>query len=421
MISRSPKASRAWPGCAGPGPAQQGADAGRQLLRRERLGEVVVGARLEAGHHVVGVGAGRDHHDRARRWRGGATGTARSRPCPGSMMSISTTSAGSRPKASMASSPLAVSSTVQPSSSRAIFTAVRMRSSSSTVRMRVPTTECVPYPAPFRACRRTARPWMDSAATALGRASSTVGPSPTRSWSRRRRPVGIPARHVRRGAAGRARRHAVAPARAGGAAQPAARCSTSVAGRARRRWPWCRRPGSIVGVDESRRVLDALRRRLPARAACACQTVVGEWPAAADRWRRPTSSCATTCSTTSRDLVAVRRRAHRPGPAAGRRGAGRRPPARWRWRRCGSTSGSSTGPTGRRRATAVAVLTEARHRAASWPQAPGHWRTPRRSRCDLARRRLCLPAEREAEVAAALAVLPPTPDDVWTFAWPGDA
>ena len=56
---------------------------------------------------------------------------------PGSMMSISTTSAGSRWKCSSASSPVAASMTAQPSSSRASFTAVRMRSSSSTARMRV--------------------------------------------------------------------------------------------------------------------------------------------------------------------------------------------------------------------------------------------------------------------------------------------
>ena len=53
-------------------------------------------------------------------------------------MSISTTSAGLRAKASRAASPVSASSMTQPSSSRASFTAVRMRSSSSTDRMRVP-------------------------------------------------------------------------------------------------------------------------------------------------------------------------------------------------------------------------------------------------------------------------------------------
>ena len=52
-------------------------------------------------------------------------------------MSISTTSAGWRWKCWSASSPVAASATAQPSSSRASFTAVRMRSSSSTARMRV--------------------------------------------------------------------------------------------------------------------------------------------------------------------------------------------------------------------------------------------------------------------------------------------
>ena len=43
--------------------AQQGADARRELLGRERLGEVVVGPGLEAGDDVVGVVARRDHDD----------------------------------------------------------------------------------------------------------------------------------------------------------------------------------------------------------------------------------------------------------------------------------------------------------------------------------------------------------------------
>jgi SAM-dependent methyltransferase len=37
------------------------------------------------------------------------------------------------------------------------------------------------------------------------------------------------------------------------------------------------------------------------------------------------------------------------------------------------------------------------------------------------RRRLCLPASRDDEVARGLRALPPSPTDVWTFAWPGDA
>jgi SAM-dependent methyltransferase len=38
----------------------------------------------------------------------------------------------------------------------------------------------------------------------------------------------------------------------------------------------------------------------------------------------------------------------------------------------------------------------------------------------VARRRLCLPVEREPDVAGGLRVLPKTPTEVWTFAWPGD-
>ena len=50
----------------------------------------------------------------------------------------------------------------------------------------------------------------------------------------------------------------------------------------------------------------------------------------------------------------------------------------------------------------------------------GHWRTPEQQ-VRLARKRLCLPASRDAEVAAALAALPPASDEVWAFAWPGTA
>ena len=43
---------------------QPGADAGDQLLRLERLDDVVVGAGLEADHDVDRVGAGGEHDDR---------------------------------------------------------------------------------------------------------------------------------------------------------------------------------------------------------------------------------------------------------------------------------------------------------------------------------------------------------------------
>ncbi len=54
------------------------------------------------------------------------------------------------------------------------------------------------------------------------------------------------------------------------------------------------------------------------------------------------------------------------------------------------------------------------------PGVPGHWRTPEQQ-VHLARKRLCLPASRDAEVAAALAALPPASDEVWTLTWPGIA
>src|SRR5918994_7853992 len=74
---------------------------------------------------------------------------------PGSMMSIRTTSAGWRWNELSASSPVSASSTVQPSSSRANFTAVRMRSSSSTDKIRFATAMIVPHRA--RSCRSSRR------------------------------------------------------------------------------------------------------------------------------------------------------------------------------------------------------------------------------------------------------------------------
>ena len=49
------------------GPAEDGPDAGDELLRAERLDHVVVGAELEAGHPVGLVAAGGEDHDRDHR------------------------------------------------------------------------------------------------------------------------------------------------------------------------------------------------------------------------------------------------------------------------------------------------------------------------------------------------------------------
>ncbi len=49
---------------AGTDAAQKGSDPGRELLGGKGLGQVVVGAGFKPGDDVVGVGSGRDHHDR---------------------------------------------------------------------------------------------------------------------------------------------------------------------------------------------------------------------------------------------------------------------------------------------------------------------------------------------------------------------
>ena len=337
---------------------------------------------------------------------------------PGSMMSISTTSACSRPKASIASSPLAVSSTVQPSSSRAIFTAVRMRSSSSTVKIRVPTTESVPYPA------GSARAGVTCAAD--GQRGEALGGAARRVDHPRRDPLpgagGPLGDHAGSGGCRpgdpRTRRRASSPSRR---CRPAAACSTWAAGPGRPRWPWCRRPARWWASTRRRRC------STPSPPAARpggvpYQAVLGEWPAAAALGRTPAD--VVVCHHVAynvRDLRGLRGRAHRAGPVAGRGGAGR---------------GPSVGGAG----AAVAVLLEARPAArADGGRLPGRahrgrHRAPGRARhrggstcasnadaVDVARRRLCLPAERRAEVATALDVLPKVPTDVWTFAWPGDA
>ncbi len=49
---------------------------------------------------------------------------------------------------------------------------------------------------------------------------------------------------------------------------------------------------------------------------------------------------------------------------------------------------------------------------------PGHWRSPEQQ-VHMARKRLCLPADRDGDVAAALAELPPAPDEIWVLSWAG--
>ena len=124
-------------------PAQQRPDASRELLGGEGLGEVVVGPGLETGDDVVGVGPGRHHDD-------GDVGGAADRPAhleavDARQHDVDQHHVGRAPAGSAAGRPRRwlASVTVQPSSSRASFTAVRIRSSSSTARMRVLTP--VPY------------------------------------------------------------------------------------------------------------------------------------------------------------------------------------------------------------------------------------------------------------------------------------
>ncbi len=62
----------------GHGPAQDGLDAQQQLLRLEGLGQIVVGAELEALDAVVGQAAGgEDQHRRAARRAGAGAQPAR--------------------------------------------------------------------------------------------------------------------------------------------------------------------------------------------------------------------------------------------------------------------------------------------------------------------------------------------------------
>ncbi len=83
-----------------PDAAQHGADAGHELGRRERLGDIVVGAGIEAAHAIALLAARRQHDDRqvgGRRSGGAAGGTPR---CPTSGAASSRAGSGrARPPA----------------------------------------------------------------------------------------------------------------------------------------------------------------------------------------------------------------------------------------------------------------------------------------------------------------------------------
>jgi SAM-dependent methyltransferase len=174
-----------------------------------------------------------------------------------------------------------------------------------------------------------------------------------------------------------------------------------------------------VGVDVDARMLTAFgaacrRRRVPYEA------IEGEWPVVASATPVADVAVSHHVAYNVRDLVAfvveltgrARRRVvveigavHPLVPLA--------PLWRYFWkldRPAGPTAGDF-----------LAVL----HEAGIDPiveQAAGH--PHHRSPADAARitrRRLCLPVEREDEVARGLQVLPATATEVWTFAWPGDA
>ncbi len=176
--------------------------------------------------------------------------------------------------------------------------------------------------------------------------------------------------------------------------------------------------GSVVGVDPSQEMLDAFATGCQARRV-AYQVVLAEWPGAATVVQPADVVVCHHVAYNVRDLLAfvveltgcARRRvvvelgAVHPSVVLA-------PLWRYFWkldRPRGPTAGDF-----------LAVLTEAGIEPSA-TQAPG--RVERRSNAeavDMARRRLCLPEDRRTEVAKALDVLPKVPDDVWTFAWPGD-
>jgi len=177
--------------------------------------------------------------------------------------------------------------------------------------------------------------------------------------------------------------------------------------------------GSVVGLDKSSAMLDAFAAGCRARGVH-YQAVLGEWPVAASIVDVAHVVVCHHVAYNVRDAVAMvveltgraRRRvvvelgAVHPSVALA-------PMWRHFWkldRPRGPTAGDF-----------LAVLSEAGIEPVV-AQAPGRRHVHATAEfVAMTRRRLCLPVEREAEVAEALQVLPPSPIEVWTFAWPGDA
>lgn len=178
--------------------------------------------------------------------------------------------------------------------------------------------------------------------------------------------------------------------------------------------------GRVIGVDERAAALDDLAAACTARAV-ACQPIVGGWVAVAHE--APIADVVvchhvfynvadlepfvSALTEHARYRVVVELSAAHPlaylGPL---------------WLRFWGLDR----PAGPVAAEALEVLRElgVEPEVAVGHRPAGHWRTPQQQ-VHLARKRLCLPASRDAEVAEALRELPPASDEVWAFAWPGAA
>src|SRR4051794_15132509 len=177
--------------------------------------------------------------------------------------------------------------------------------------------------------------------------------------------------------------------------------------------------GSVVGLDVSTAMLDAFAAGCRARGVH-YQAVLGDWPTAAGIVDVAHVVVCHHLAYSMRDVLAMvveltGRARHRVVVELGavHPSVGLAPMWRHFWkldRPRGPTAGDF-----------LAVLTEAGIEPVV-AQAPGRRHIHSAAHAaEVARRRLCLPEERREEVARALQVLPPSPTDVWTFAWPGDA